>query len=175
MSGLAVALIGCDDGSAPQSANHTSNITLSTLPEGEQHRDKLTPAPNVVWTIAPGAGLVCKPDAGAVAVVRQAVSSMAGELARVDFAGLSLPRFVTVTQKLKLNATSWDSAEVEIDACGAEGGRVKWQIYSVRGQEIEQRPDLPLVHRWAHLYALYSVEERAVKRLLATVRGFVLE
>jgi hypothetical protein len=145
--------------------------------EGEEYRDTLASGHSITWTVAPGPSQSCTADADAVRIVRDAVNSSAAEIAQVDFSALSLPRFLTVTRTLKLDSTSWQSVEVEIDACGSEGGIDKWRIYSVLGPEFEQLPGGPgaLIHRWPHVYALYDVEARAVKKLLVSIRGYVLE
>jgi hypothetical protein len=173
--GLALSVFGCDystSSTSTPSPQVPDKIPMETLPEAEQYRSALDPSGKIVWTVA---GSVCKADAGAIEAAGQAVESMGSELAQVDYAALALPRFVTVTQKLKLDADSWRDAKVELDACGSEGGKAKWQVFGVEGPEFEQLPNQLLVHRWPHVYVLYDVEDQAVQKLVATIRGYVLE
>ena len=53
----------------------------------------------------------------------------------------------------------------------SQGGSERWALYRWQGPEIPQRPDRLLVNRWVHVYALYSLLEKRVVRLLATIRG----
>jgi hypothetical protein len=150
-------------------------IPVETLPESEQYQRVLDPSGSVSWMVASDPGGACKADAGAPELVRQAVEEMGQDLAAIDYAGLSLPRFVTVTRGLKLDATSWNDGELGLEACGSEGGKLRWQLFGVQGPEFDQLPDLTLVHRWPHVYALYDIDSKVVTRLLATIRGYVLE
>jgi len=173
--GLALSMFGCESNAPAPASLPSGNIPVETLPEGGEPLKSLDSTGTVTWEIAPGVGGTCKADTGTLEIVRQAVESTGQELAGVDYTGLSLSRLVTVTQKLKLDATSWNGGELEREACGSEGGKVKWHLFGVKGPEFEQLPNQTLVHRWPHIYALYDVDAKAVTKLVATIRGYVLE
>jgi hypothetical protein len=178
---IAPLLMACDNvrpaptepGVPTQTPPNPAGQALPTVPEAELYRGApLVPA-SVEWSVDGS----CVADDDAVRAVRQAVEASAANIAAVDYTSLSLPRFVTLTQGLKVEPVHWqgNAPKVEIEACGSEGGAVKWHIYNVLGPEFEQSPTQPTIHRWAHVYALYSLDERAVKQLVSSIRGYVLE
>jgi hypothetical protein len=178
---VAPLLMACDDArpvsptpaASSQTPAQPAGQALPTVPEAELYRGApLVPA-SVEWSVDGS----CVADDQAVREVREAVGASAASIAAVDYTSLSLPRFVTLTQGLKVEPAHWQGAapKVEIEACGSEGGAVKWHIYNVLGPEFRQPPAQPIIHRWAHVYALYSLDERAVKRLVPSIRGYVLE
>ena len=173
--GLSLAALGCDNSRPEPPAQVPANIPVQTMPEGGQYQPVLDPTGRVDWLFASDPSGVCEADSTVAGSARQAVASMGQALAAIDYGTLSLPRFVTVTQKLKLDASSWNNGELELEGCALESGRVKWWLFGIKGPEFEQLPDQPLVHRWPHVYALYDVDAKTVTRLLATIRGYVLE
>ena len=48
-------------------------------------------------------------------------------------------------------------------------------LYVWRGPDFPKHPDRPLVNRRIQLYALYSFDQKAVTRLLATIQGEAIE
>jgi hypothetical protein len=178
---IAPLLMACDEARPTPTTPGTSTRTppnsaaqpLLTVPEGELYRGAPIVFSSVAWSVDGS----CVADDATMRVVQEAVEASASDLAAVDYGSLSLPRFVTLTQKLKVEPIHWqkDITLIQIEACGSEGGSVRWQIYSVLGPKFEQPPTRAPIHRSAHVYALYSLDERAVKQLVASIRGYVLE
>jgi hypothetical protein len=107
--------------------------------------------------------------------VQAAIKSEAQKLAAIDYSALSIPAYVTVTKTLKLAPEDFTGNEIRLDAIGEVSGEKRWALYSWRGPDIPQLPDRQIVFRWVQLYALYDLKESKVTRLIATVRGEVLE
>ena len=107
--------------------------------------------------------------------VQAAIKSEARRLAAVDYSALSIPAYVTITKTLKLAPDDFTGNELRLDSTGEVSGEKRWALYSWRGPDIPQLPNRSIVNRWVQVYALYDLKESKVVRLVATVRGEVLE
>jgi hypothetical protein len=110
-------------------------------------------------------------EAKAREVVLGTIKARGRELAAVDYSALSLEAFKGVTGQLKLGEDSFAGGDARVEYVGRQEGQVKWLLYDYRGPEIPQLPERPQVFRWVDVYALYSVGDGRVTRLVATIRG----
>ena len=129
---------------------------------------------DIAWTaITVTAGISQEKEARAA--VLEAIKAHGAELAVVDYAALSLDAFRDVTRQLHLTADSFAGGDTRLEYTGEQSGRLGWLLYDYKGAMIPQLPERPQVFRWVQVYALYSVADARVIRLIATVRGEVQE
>jgi hypothetical protein len=125
---------------------------------------------DITWTaITVTTGISHETEARAA--VLAGIKAHGGELAGVDYSALSLDAFKAVTRQLRLTADSFAGGDARLEYTGEQGGRLGWLLYDYRGKMIPQLPERPQVFRWVQVYALYSVADARVIRIVATVRG----
>lgn len=128
----------------------------------------------IVWVESSGNAVPASTDE-TTRQVQAAIRAEATRLSQVDYAKLSIPNYITVTQTLKLTPADFTAGELRLDATGMANNKPRWSIYAWQGPEIPQLPDRTIVFRWITVYALYDLQEKRVARLVATVRGEVHE
>ena len=155
-----------------------SSPEVVTAQETAPFRDTILPYSGAVtWTTAQAAqaGLANEPAGGRNAAQTSMIAA-ASRLATVDYAALSLPAFITQTRALKLKSSDFQAASpTEEWHARAQDEEKEWLLYSWRGPAFPDHPDRPKVHRWVVVYALYSLEEQKVSRVLTTIQGEVDE
>ena len=172
------ALVGCGAGGSagPQTRvvpTGTSEVggEIVQVAETGAYREELGKGlGDVVWTVVTDTTGISG-EATAREVVLGTIKARGRELAAIDYSALSLEAFKGVTGQLKLGEDSFAGGEARVEYVGTQGGQVRWLLYDYRGPEIPQLPERPQVFRWVEVYALYSVGDGRVTRLVATIRG----
>jgi len=175
---FAPLLAGCnqtqasdEQGTASPQSTASNTMEIIELPELQSYTEAAVYGDkSVTWTpISSMPRPASSDEAGKQ--IQAAIKSEAERLAKVDYAALSLPDFVTVTRSLKLAPQDFTGDQLRLDSTGEVSGEKRWALYSWQGPEIPQLADRPAVFRWVQVYALYDLKENIVTRLIATVRG----
>jgi hypothetical protein len=160
--------VGC--GSDQQSGQISMEVV--TVPEGNPIGEAALPGrTDVKWVQATASSQGWPGSPEPRNKVMQTIGAEAKRLVAVDYASLSLPDFVSVTQSLKLDEGMFAEGSATPNVYGQDSSGGSWALYEWRGPEIPQQPDRPLVHRWVYVYALYNMNDGQVVRLLPTIRG----
>lgn len=160
----------------PPGAGQAVTPAIETLAEAGLYRAEIERKSGAITWIEPTAAPSEWSDTPeARTSVQGAVESAAPRLAVVDYAGLSLPAFYTVTHGFTVDEATFKGGKVEIEAYGKGVAGERWALYGWQGPEIPQRADRLLVQRWVFVYALYNMDAKAVTLLMPTVRGEVQE
>ena len=172
-------LAGCGSVSSPVPAptqpqatwTEGASVEIIQVPETGAYRDALArDLGDITWTaITVTTGISQETEARAA--VLEGIKAHGGELAAVDYSALSLDAFKDVTRQLRLTVDSFAGRDARLEYTGEQGGRLSWLLYDYRGKMIPQLPDRPQVFRWVQVYALYSIADARVIRIVATVRG----
>ncbi len=178
----AIALVGCGSADSPtpsptrQATGTTgTGVEIIQVPETGAYRDAIAKdMGDIAWTaITVTTGISHETEARAA--VLEGIKALRGELAAVDYSALSLDAFKDVTRQLHLTADSFAGGDARLEYTGKQDGQLAWLLYDYRGQMMPQLPERPQVFRWVQVYALYSIADGKVTRLVATVRGEVQE
>ena len=183
LAACALGLAGCGSASSPVPAptqpqatwTEGASVTIIQVPETGDYRSALArDLGDITWTeITVTTGISQETEARSV--VMAAVKAHGAELAAVDYSALSLVAFKGVTRQLRLTADSFAGGDARLEYTGEQGGQLRWLLYDYKGEMIPQLPERPQVFRWVQVYALYSVADARVIRIVATVRGEVQE
>jgi hypothetical protein len=148
-----------------------TSVEIIQVPETGDYRAVLArDLGDITWTaITVTTGISHETEARAA--VLEGIKAHGRELAAVDYAALSLDAFKDVTRQLHLTADSFAGGDTRLEYTGEQNGRLGWLLYDYRGEMIPQLPERPQVFRWVQVYALYSIADARVLRLVATVRG----
>ncbi|MEO8286338.1 MAG: hypothetical protein ABI670_07850 [Chloroflexota bacterium] len=170
-------LAGCSQplatGDATAATVDPVRLEIVELPELKQPQEvALKDNTSVTWTRLSS---IPPPDQRREMKVQQAIQTEADRLAKVDYAALSIPQYVTVTHSLQITPDAFDGSGAVVEQYGEAAGERRWALYAWRGPDIPQLPNRLIVFRWVEVYAVYDLAQEEVVRLLATVRGEVHE
>src|SRR5690242_12480285 len=170
----ALGLAGCGSASSPVPAptqpqatwTEGASVEIIQVPETGDYRAALAKdLGDITWTeITVTTGVSQETEARSAVVA--AVKAHGAELAAVDYSALSLDAFKDVTRQLHLTADSFAGGDARLEYTGEQGGRLGWLLYDYKGQMIPQLPERPQVFRWVQVYALYSIADARVIRIV---------
>ena len=170
----------CDSSSSTSNGQATPMTTplptIVTMPEGTSYKQAASGATGVItWIEAAAAGSGWTDSKSAQDAAQQAIVANATSLQAIDYAGLSLPAFVTTTRTLDLRPDQIDGRDLRVESYGSDQNGGKWAVYGWQGPEIPQLIDRPLVHRWVQVYVLVNLSNNQVSTLFPTIVGQVYE